>query len=126
MSGVKVCPNCGSTDLGHDSLSVISRLSLSGAKECRECGYSGIFPQVPPEKVEAFRERDREDEVVETAAEPQGLNYGRLALGALLFLLGVGASSFASWGNGLLAGLLALAVGAAVVVEELTKDRFRD
>ncbi|MDY6761529.1 MAG: hypothetical protein SVY41_00605 [Candidatus Nanohaloarchaea archaeon] len=114
---VRACPNCGSTDLGHDSLSVVSRLSLSGGRECRSCGYTGIFPEMAAEKVDDFDGAD-------TGALPgnghdRGGGRGRLVIGAVLLLLGLGAASHATWGNGLLAGLLAIAVGAAVLAEEL-------
>ncbi|MDY6774356.1 MAG: hypothetical protein SVS85_04100 [Candidatus Nanohaloarchaea archaeon] len=120
---VRVCPNCGSTDIGHDSLSVISRLSLSGSMECRECGYTGIFPEVAPEDAEEFEGREEEVQDLKGRAKTeQEFRYSRFGIGTLLFLLGIGASSYASWGNGLLAGLLALAVGAAVALEELSRS----
>ncbi|MDY6766398.1 MAG: hypothetical protein SVW77_03445 [Candidatus Nanohaloarchaea archaeon] len=115
---VRACPNCGSTDIGHDSLSVVSRLSLSGARECRECGYSGIFPEMAEDEVDGF---DGAGMDVTAADRGTGRRWGRAAIGALLLLLGIGASSHATWGNGLLAGLLAVAVGAAVLAEELAR-----
>lgn len=120
MQNVRVCPRCGSTDVGHDTTSVISRLSLSDSLECRECGYTGIFPEVDPESLEDFR--DNLEEVEEEDVERSGRNRrGRIVIGVLLLLLGLGASSYATWGNGLLAGLLAIAVGASVLFGEMTR-----
>ncbi len=119
---VRVCPNCGSTDIGHDSLSVISRLSLSGARECHSCGYAGIFPEADPDDIEGF---DGADADVQSAAAPDTAFRPRRALsGGLLLLLGLAPVLYLSWGEGLLPGMLALAVGAAVLAEELSR-RFR-
>ncbi|MDY6769071.1 MAG: hypothetical protein SVW02_03110 [Candidatus Nanohaloarchaea archaeon] len=117
---VRACPHCGSTDIGHNSLDVVSRLSLSGARECRECGYAGIFPEIDADRVDEF---DGADGSVAVEQGQQGNREkggrGRLLIGTVMLLLGIGASSHATWGNGLLAGLLALVVGAAVVVDEI-------
>lgn len=117
---VRACPNCGSTDIGHDSMSVIARLSLSGSRACRACGYTGIFPEVDAEEVEDFDGAD-----VEPAETGQGAaaapSTGRLLVGALLLVLGIAPAFYLSWGEGLLPGLLALAVGAAVLSEELSR-----
>ncbi len=113
-----MCPRCGSTEIGHDTTSVISRLSLSGSLECRDCGYSGIFPEVEPENLEEFRDGLEEVEVKPVERER---STGRMAAGLVLLLLGLGASSHATWGNGLLAGLLAIAVGASVLFGEITR-----
>lgn len=91
--------------------------------ECRECGYNGIFPEMEPEAVEEFDGGEVEEMQNES---PVGFRKKRFLIGAVLFLLGLGASSYATWGNGLLAGLLALAVGAAVAAEELSKGPFRN
>ncbi|MDY6770147.1 MAG: hypothetical protein SVU88_04185 [Candidatus Nanohaloarchaea archaeon] len=119
---VRACPNCGSTDIGHDSLDVVSRLSLSGSRACRDCGYTGVFPEVPADEVDAFDGAQGEQgggEREAGTAAAAGPRRGRLALGVLLFLLGIGATASSTWGSGLLAGFLALVVGAAVVAEQL-------
>ncbi|MFB6166774.1 MAG: hypothetical protein ABEJ62_00745 [Candidatus Nanohaloarchaea archaeon] len=116
----RICPNCGSTDIGTDTTSVISRLSLSGSLECRECGYNGIFPEVDEEGLEEARE-EIEERDLEDASVQEEFAWSRAGLGLLLLLLGAGATSYATWGNGLLAGLLALAIGASVVFGEITK-----
>lgn len=76
-----------------------------------------------PEAVEEFDGGEVEEMQNES---PVGFRKKRFLIGAVLFLLGLGASSYATWGNGLLAGLLALAVGAAVAAEELSKGPFRN
>lgn len=114
-----VCPHCGSTDIGHDRSDVVSLL-VGGSSRCRDCGYSGIFPEISPDDLTDYRESlpevERDDAPVE---RPR--HRGRLVIGVLLLLVGLGASSTTTWGNGLLAGLLALAIGAAVLAEELVR-----
>lgn len=119
MAGTTVvCPNCGSTDIGHDRTSTISMLSLGGSRQCNDCGYSGIFPEIDADRVEEHREQLEEVEVDPQPRERRR-SRGRIVIGALLLLLGIGATSSTTWGTGLLAGMLALAVGAAVLFEEL-------
>jgi hypothetical protein len=51
---IKICPNCGSTDLGLTAFKIPSTL-------CRECNYGnsmnfgGFFPEVLPADIESFR-----------------------------------------------------------------------
>lgn len=120
--GTRVCPQCGSTRIGHDPGSLLSRLSLDHSQRCEECGYTGFFPVIPDDEREMFQEEvvDNPDVEVETAGNATGRSRGRLAIGILMLAMGAAASTTATWGNGLLPGLLAMAVGAAIVFEYLT------
>lgn len=115
----RVCPDCGSTDIGHDRGDVMS-LILASPSICEECGYSGIFPEVPVDELEEYTAAvaDRDEPAPELR---RGRRLPRIATGALLLLLGAGATSSSTWGDGLLAGLLALALGAALLAEELVR-----
>lgn len=120
MAGTTVvCPNCGSTDVGYDRTSTVSMLSLGGSRRCNDCGYSGIFPEVDADRVEEHREQLEEVDVEVQGRERRERSRGRMAIGAILLLLGIGATSSTTWGTGLLAGMLAIAVGAAVLFEEI-------
>ncbi|HNZ60816.1 MAG TPA: hypothetical protein PKH48_05230 [Methanofastidiosum sp.] len=57
---IKVCPNCGSTDVSVESFKYMVR------DICKECGYGSIkkslfindllyFPEIPEERIEEFR-----------------------------------------------------------------------
>lgn len=120
--GRRVCPRCGSTRLGHDPGSILSRLSLDHSQRCGDCGYTGFFPVIAEEEMDTFQEEVVENPEVEV--EPAGTtgtrSHGRLVIGILMLVMGVTASATAAWGNGLLPGLLAMAVGAAIIFEYLT------
>lgn len=120
--GRRVCPRCGSTQISHDPTSVISRLSLDHTQQCEECGYTGFFPVIAEEELDTFHEEvvDNPEVEVEPAGTTGTRSRSRLAIGILMLGMGLAASSTAAWGNGLLAGLLAMAVGAAVIFEYLT------
>lgn len=115
----RVCPDCGSTDIGHDRGDVIS-LVMGTPAVCQACGYSGIFPEVPVDELGEYADAvaDRDGPAPDLQ---RGRSLPRLATGVLLLLLGAGATSSATWGDGLLAGLLALAIGAALLAEELVR-----
>ncbi|NPV50327.1 MAG: hypothetical protein HPY60_03915 [Candidatus Methanofastidiosum sp.] len=57
---IKICPNCGSTDVSVESFNYMVR------DICKECGYGSIkesvfvndliyFPEIPEEDIEEFR-----------------------------------------------------------------------
>lgn len=57
---IKICPNCGSTDVSVESFNYMVR------DICKECGYGSIkeslflndliyFPEIPKEYIEEFR-----------------------------------------------------------------------
>jgi ribosomal protein S27AE len=57
---IKICPNCGSTDVSVESFNYMVR------DLCKECGYGSIkesvfvndliyFPEIPEEDIEEFR-----------------------------------------------------------------------
>lgn len=119
MEDEPVCPNCGSQDISHDPTSIISRLSLDESRVCNDCGYSGMFPVVAEDEVASFGEEVAAQEDI-VHVEPD-FNRGRFLIGLVLLLLGLFASTYATWGNGLLAGLLSLAIGAAIVFEQLSR-----
>lgn len=121
MTGQRVCPNCGSTDIGHDSVNVLSRLSLDESRSCADCGYTGIFPEIEAEELERFREEVVDDAEPVAATAEQPFNRGRFLIGLAMLVLGLTASTYSTWGNGLLAGLLSLAVGAAIVFEQIAR-----
>lgn len=119
----RVCPRCGSTRVGHDPGNLLARLSLDHSQHCEACGYTGFFPVIAEDEMETFREEvvDNPEVTVESAGDGTGTrNRGRLVIGVVMLAMGVVASSTAAWGDGLLAGLLAMAVGAAIVFEYLT------
>lgn len=120
--GQRVCPQCGSTRIGHDPGSILSRLSLDHAQQCEECGYTGFFPVIAEEELDTFEEEvvDNPEVEVEPAEATGARSRGRLAIGVLMLAMGVTASATATWGNGLLPGLLAMAVGAAIIFDYLT------
>lgn len=125
--GRRVCPRCGSTRIGHDPGSLLARLSLDHAQHCEECGYTGFFPRIAQEEMDTFQAEVVENPEVEV--EPAGTagtrSRGRLAIGILMLAMGIAASSTAAWGNGLLPGLLAMAIGAAIIFEYLTAGTHR-
>lgn len=119
MRDERVCPNCGSTDIGHDPVRIMSRLSLDHARECNACGYTGIFPLVAADDMDAFQESvDEQDEMAPPAA---GFNRGRFTIGLVMLLMGGVSTFYGTWETGLLAGILALVIGAAVVFEQLSR-----
>lgn len=117
----RVCPNCGSTDIDIDRTDIISRMALSQSYICSECGYSGIFPEVDADQVDSHRDaaRHRKDLTVDDTADGTGFRAGRLIAGVLFLAVGIPAALYGSWGSGLLAGLLSILIGGAVVFEQL-------
>lgn len=114
-----VCPNCGSTDIGHDRSDVVSVL-LGESGQCQDCGYTGIFPEVAVDDLSDYRDALADADIdASDTVETAGSGRGRLVIGVLLLIVGLGATGSATWGNGLLAGLLALAIGAAILAEAI-------
>ena len=52
---VKVCPQCGSTDITIPPAGLDIRMSIPDY--CQECQNRGIFPKVQKDKVEDFKKR---------------------------------------------------------------------
>ena len=115
-----VCPNCGSTDIGRDSSSVLSMVGLDHSRECRDCGYTGIFPEVDRDKVRDQQHEIRKRGKIADAGKNAAPSRSRLYIGLLFLLVGIPSSLYATWRTGRLAGLLALAVGAAVLFEYIS------
>lgn len=111
----RICPRCGSREHGHDPVAALSRLSLNASRRCQDCGYTGMFPTVAEEDVASFREEVVDQDI---AVRPVSPGRGRLVIGGVLFLLGVPAVLFGG-GDGLLSGVLAAAVGAAIIAQYL-------
>lgn len=57
MRYVKICPRCGSIDIGvpKRGMDLVDMRSL-----CRSCGNIGVFPEVEIEKVEEFKKSLKE------------------------------------------------------------------
>ena len=62
---IKVCPNCGSTNVGLPNLksfiyrmgSIFQPVVSSGLSRCNGCNYHGIFVEVEKGKIGEFRKR---------------------------------------------------------------------
>lgn len=121
----RVCPNCGSTDIDIDRTDIISRMALNQSYVCTECGYSGIFPEVDADQVDEHREtvRHQQDITIANSSDhgKHGIRTGRLVIGILFLLVGIPAALYGTWGSGLLAGLLSIVIGGAVVFEQLER-----
>lgn len=113
----RVCPNCGSTNVGMDNTRLLSRFGLDYSYRCRSCDYAGIFPEVDKEGVAETIAGVKERGPLPDAAGEKSTSRGRLALGAFALLIGIPSSLYATWGTGKLVGLLSLAIGAAIFFE---------
>ncbi len=120
MAETRVCPRCGSTDLGHDTPSLLSRLALDDSRVCNDCGYSGIFPVVEKRELGEYRAAVRDsDAPVATDGPAAPFSMTRFLTGAVFLLLGLPLIATRPWGGGLLVGLLSVVVGGAVIAEQL-------
>lgn len=113
----RVCPNCGATDITIDRSDIMSWFGLETSYRCESCGYTGIIPEVDNDDVGdqklAIKERGKlKDTLVDS-----GPTRGRILFGIMFLILGIPSATFATWGAGKLAGLLSLAIGAAIMFE---------
>jgi hypothetical protein len=53
MNSIKICPMCGSIDIGIPPAGLDLRLTFPDF--CRECCNRGNFPEIEPDLVEDFR-----------------------------------------------------------------------
>lgn len=55
MKYIKVCPQCGSTNITIPQAGMDIRLTIKD--KCRDCNYIGNFPEVDKEKIGEFRKK---------------------------------------------------------------------
>lgn len=115
----RVCPNCGSTNVGVDRSNVISLMALQSSYECRDCGYAGIFPEVENESVTDQQEEIRERGRLQDKLPDEPPSNGRVGLGILFLVVGVPPTIYASSLEGKLVGILSLVIGGGVLFEYL-------
>lgn len=120
MPDVKVCPNCGSTDVSREQSGVIAKMGLDFGWTCGSCGYSSkLFPEVPPDEVEAFRDdleaNQPDDHDVEEVARDSSSPGPGTAIGVLFIILGTGSLPIATTSfEGVVGGLL-LPIGIYII-----------
>lgn len=118
MTGIRVCPNCGSERVERDKQDIISSLGLDVQYRCAECGYAGkLFPEVPEENIDEYLEEVEEREPAEIESGV-GFNRSRLLMGALLLLLGAGSLPLARVSLHGVIGALLIPVGAQMIYKE--------
>lgn len=113
----RVCPNCGATDISIDRSDFMTWFGLDTSYRCNSCDYTGIFPEVADDDVAEQRTEIKKRGKLEDALPDTGPTRGRILIGILFLLLGIPSSMYATWGAGKLAGLLSLAIGAAIMFE---------
>lgn len=113
----RVCPNCGSTDIGVNRDNIMSWMGLDTSYQCGKCGYTGIFPEVSDEDVKEQQLEIRKRGRLKNNISNDGPTRGRIAIGILFLLAGILPALYAPWGAGKLAGLLSLAIGGAIMFE---------
>lgn len=55
MKYIKICPQCGSTNIKMPQAGMDLRLTIKD--KCIDCGFIGNFPEVKKEKIEEFRKK---------------------------------------------------------------------
>jgi predicted RNA-binding Zn-ribbon protein involved in translation (DUF1610 family) len=113
----RVCPNCGGTDISIDRSDMLSWFGLDSSYRCASCDYTGLFPEVAKEDVTDQQMAIKQRGTLEDVDTETGPTRGRILFGVMFLLLGIPSATFASWGTGKLAGLLSLAIGAAIMFE---------
>ncbi len=116
-NATRVCPNCGSTDVSIDRGDMMSWFGLNTAYRCDDCGYNGIFPEVANDEVDEQQLEIKKRGRLEQDTATSGPKRGRIIIGVLFLMLGIPSAIYATWGAGKLAGLLSLAIGAAIMFE---------
>jgi predicted Zn-ribbon and HTH transcriptional regulator len=53
MKYIKICPQCGSTNIKMPQAGMDLRLTIRD--KCNDCGYIGNFPEVDKDKIKEFR-----------------------------------------------------------------------
>lgn len=59
MSHVKICPNCGSTDIKILNAGLDIKMTIKD--QCNECGDMGNFPEVEETQVDEFKKIIKND-----------------------------------------------------------------
>ncbi|MCJ7429325.1 MAG: TFIIB-type zinc ribbon-containing protein [Candidatus Nanohaloarchaeota archaeon QJJ-5] len=125
MVGVKVCPNCGSSDVSRDSVGVAAMMGLDYGYRCGNCGYAAkVMPEVDPDELESFQEEFEEknpddflDADTKTPEAPDGPG---MFVGIMFVLLGLGSVPIAFDASIGIAGSLLLPAGLYIIY----KDKF--
>lgn len=53
---VKICPKCGSLDIGLYQPMMLS-IGIDEGWFCKDCNYRGIFPEIEKSEIEVFRKK---------------------------------------------------------------------
>jgi len=123
MTGIRVCPNCGSERVERDRQDIISSLGLDVQYRCAACGYAGkLFPEVPEENIEEYLEEVEDHEAAEVQ-QYTGFDRSRLVMGAMLLLLGAGSLPLARVSLHGVIGALLIPVGAQMIYKEYRRFR---
>ncbi len=119
----RICPKCGSTDVGVDDRQVLTMLRLQDGYLCRSCGYAGIFPLVDEDSISDQRKEieqfddDGKLDALSTSARP---SKRRVLYGIAFFLVGIPPTLYATGVEGRLVGILSMAIGGTIVFEYFT------
>lgn len=127
MVGVKVCPNCGSTDVSRDSIGVAAMMGLDFGYRCGNCGYSSkLMPEVDPDELEEFQEEfeaeNPEDYLDPEASTPDRTDGPGMLVGMFFVVLGLGSVPIAFQSSIGLVGSLLLPAGLYIIY----RDRFQE
>lgn len=115
----RICPNCGSTDVGVDDSQVLTMMRLQEGYVCRDCGYTGIFPVVDENSIDEQRDaiNDIDDEDLDALETASGPTKRRVLYGIAFFLAGIPPALFSAGVEGRLVGILSIAIGGTIMAD---------
>lgn len=117
----RICPNCGSTDIGVDRSNVISLMALQSSYECNECGYAGIFPEVDDDDAAQQSAAIKERGTLLNHVPDRPVGNNQVFAGVLLVLVGIFPTFYARSLNGRIAGILALLIGGGILLKRFVQ-----
>lgn len=128
MTGIKVCPNCGSTDVERESSGVAAMMGLDFGYRCNTCDYtSKLFIEVEPDKLEDLQQEleeanpdtylDPDTPVAETQTGPPTW------IGIVFLLLGLGAIPAARLSFEGVFGVLLIPIGLYIIWRNHSTDK---
>lgn len=124
MVGVRVCPNCGSTDVSRDKVGVAAMMGLDFGYRCGNCGYaSKLMPEIEPDELEEFQEefeKENPEQYLDPENEVPERDGPGIMIGLMFVLLGLGSIPVALSSGGVgFVGSLLLPAGFYIIYRDL-------